>query len=105
MAHAARIDKNGLVLQVVVVDDDEFVDAKGNKLGQKLGTFPEDELLVEYMTSIGLHKDDGLGETWRFTSYNNNFRSTYAGKGFMYDKIGDVFVPPETLEIPKEEES
>jgi hypothetical protein len=107
MAHAARIDKNGKVVQVVVVDDDKFVDANGKKLGQKVGTFPQDELLMDYMESLGLH-DPASGEEWRFTSYNNNFRGTYAGQGFTYDRKADQFMPPEppvTQEIQTEEES
>ena len=109
MAHAARINKNGEVLQVIVVDDDVFVDAKGKLLGQKVGTFPQDELLMEYMTSIGLHDPElGNGEEWRFTSYKNEFRSTYAGRGFTYDKLMDVFTAPPlpvTQEISTQEES
>lgn len=109
MAHAARIDKNGIVREVLVVDDDNFVDAKGKLLGQKVGSFPQDELLMEYMTSIGLHDPElGDGVEWRFTSYNNNFRGAYAGPGYTYDKFVDVFRPPEspmTQEIQTEEES
>jgi len=109
MAHAARIDKNGIVREVLVVDDDKFVDGNDKLLGQKVGTFPQDELLMAYMTSLGLHNPDlGDGEEWRFTSYNNNFRGTYAGPGFTYDKMADVFVvpePPETQEISTMEES
>lgn len=107
MAHAAKIDENGIVREVLAVDDDKFTDAKGNLLGQKVGSFPQDELLMEYMESLGLH-DPASGEEWRFTSYNNNFRSTYAGLGFTYDKQADQFIPPEppvTQEIPTEEES
>lgn len=97
MAHAARIDKKGVVREVLVVDDDKFADANGNLLGQKVGTFPQDELLMEYMTSLGLHDPDlGNGEEWRFTSYNNNFRGVYAGVGFTYDKMADEFMPPKT---------
>lgn len=108
MAHAARIDKNGIVREVLVVDDDKFVDANGKLLGQKVGSYPQDELLMEYMTSIGLHDDAEWGEEWRFTSYNNNFRGAYAGPGYTYDKFLDVFMPPKspvTLEIQTEEES
>ena len=101
MAHAARIDKNGVIREVLAVDDDKFVDANGKKLGQKVGTFPQDELLMEYMESLGLH-DPASGEEWRFTSYNGNFRGTYAGKGYLYDRQADQFMAPET---PKEEES
>ena len=95
MAHAARIDKNGVVRQILVVDDDKFTDANGKKLGQKVGTFPQDELLMEYMESLGLH-DPASAEEWRFTSYNGNFRGTYAGIGYTYDRQSDQFTPPET---------
>jgi hypothetical protein len=101
MAHAARIDSDGVVREVLVVDDVKFLDANGKKLGQKVGTFPQDELLMEYMESLGLH-DPASSEEWRFTSYNNNFRGVYAGQGFTYDKQADLFMPPET---PTEEES
>lgn len=97
MAHAARIDSTGVVREVLVVDDDKFTDASGNLLGQKVGTFPQDELLMEYMTSIGLHNPElGDGEEWRFTSYNNNFRGVYAGQGFTYDRQADQFIAPVT---------
>ena len=95
MAHAARIDAYGIVREVLVVDDDKFTDANGKLLGQKVGTFPQDELLNEYMENLGLH-DPASGEEWRFTSYNNNFRGTYAGQGYTYDKQADQFIAPET---------
>ena len=96
MAHAARIDRHGIVREVVAVDDDKFLDSMGKVLGQKVGSFPQDELLMAYMTSIGLHNPDlGDGEEWRFTSYNNNFRGVFAGQGFTYNKQADMFMPPE----------
>ena len=41
---------------------------------------------------------------WVQTSYNNNFRKQYAGKGYTYDKENDVFVmnqlyPSWTLDV------
>ena len=101
MAHAARISAGGEVVQVVVVDDDKFTDANGKTIQGKVGTFPQDDLLNEYMESLGLH-DPSSGEEWRFTSYNNSFRAMYAGRGFTYDRQTDQFISPE---IPKEEES
>ena len=101
MAHAARIDSNGVVREVLVVDDDKFKDANGKTIQGKVGTFPQDELLMEYMESLGLH-DPASGEEWRFTSYNGNFRGVYAGQGFTYDRQVDQFTPPET---PISEES
>mgnify|MGYP003646780525 CR=1 FL=1 len=101
MAHAAKIDKNGVVRQVLVVDDDKFTDANGKTIQGKVGTFPQDTLLNEYMESLGLH-DPNSGEEWRFTSYNSQFRGVYAGQGFTYNRQADEFMPPE---IPEAEDT
>ena len=84
MAHFARVE-NGIVQQVIVVSND---DCAG-------GDFPESEAAGQaFIASIGLS-----GE-WRQTSYNNNFRGTYAGIGFTYDAVNDVFVAPTIEEEP-----
>jgi len=78
VAHFAQIH-NGVVLEVIVVSND---DCAG-------GDFPESEAAGQaFIASLGL-----AGE-WRQTSYNNNFRGTYAGIGFTYDAVNDVFVAP-----------
>ena len=76
MAHFVRIE-SGIVRQVIVVDND---DCGG-------GEFPESEPIGQaFIASIGLE-----GE-WRQTSYNGNFRGTYAGIGYTFD--GDEFIAP-----------
>jgi hypothetical protein len=78
-AHAARIDDNGIVREVLVIpylDDD---DAK----------------ITEYLNGIGL---DG---TWIDTSYLGARRGKYAGIGDRYDAELDEFVTP-LLEEPSE---
>jgi hypothetical protein len=37
-----------------------------------------------------------VGDSFRWvqTSYNNNFRKNYAGKGYTYDKTRDAFIAP-----------
>jgi len=32
--------------------------------------------------------------SWVQTSYNGNFRKNYAGIGYSYDSVRDVFIPP-----------
>ena len=32
---------------------------------------------------------------WVQTSYNHNFRKQFAGQGYTYDKVNDVFVQPQ----------
>jgi|TARA_R110000823_G_scaffold283115_1_gene401298 hypothetical protein len=104
VAHAARIGSGGVVREVVVVDDDNFTDANGKTIKGKVGTFPQDQLLMDYMESLGLH-DPASGEEWLFTSYNGNFRGSFAGQGFTYDRRLMEFKPPEPPETPTEEES
>ena len=78
MAHFARID-DGIVREVIVIDN---ADCGG-------GDFPESESVGQaFIASIGL-----AGE-WRQTSYNGNFRGTYAGIGYTYGSDLDEFVAP-----------
>ena len=97
MAHAARIDSSGIVREVLAVDDDKFTDANGKTIQGKVGTFPQDTMLMEYMESLGLH-DPTSSEEWRFTSYNGNFRGVYAGQGYTYDRQADQFIAPIQIE-------
>ena len=82
MAHFAKIE-NGVVVCVNVVDNS---DCGG-------GNFPESEPIGQaFLASLGLS-----GE-WLQTSYNGNFRGTYAGIGFAYDAELNEFVQPVTPE-------
>ncbi len=71
MAHFARIE-NSLVTEVLVVSND-----------------------LEHRGADFLANDLGLGGTWIQTSYNNNFRKQYAGIGYTYDAVNDVFIAPQ----------
>jgi hypothetical protein len=83
VAHFARVE-NGAVREVIVIADD---DCAG-------GDFPASEVVGQAFIA-GL----GLAGEWRQTSYNHNFRGTYAGIGFTYDAVNDVFVAPEVSEV------
>lgn len=72
MAYFAEIDQNNTVIRVLAV-----ADAQENR-GQ--------EFLAEEL---------GLGGTWIQTSYNNRIRKQYAGLGFTYDPVADVFIRPQ----------
>ena len=77
MAHFAKIE-DGVVTQVIVVDNKDCADATG----------------VE-KESIGVAFCERLfGGTWKQTSYNGNFRKNYAGIGYSYDSERDAFIPP-----------
>lgn len=78
MAHFAELDENNTVLRVIVVANEELLDANGD----------EDE-------AKGIAFCQGLlGGTWKQTSYNGNFRKRYAGTGYTYDSELDAFITP-----------
>lgn len=70
MSHFAEIDSNNIVLRVLVGDN----------------SMPNEghDWLVE-----------NLGGTWIQTSYNNKIRGTYAGVGYSYNALEDIFITPQ----------
>ena len=72
MSHWAEIDEENKVIRVLVGDNNDPAGDEG------------------YQWLL-----DNLGGTWIQTSYNNNFRKQYAGKGYSYDAINDVFIAPQ----------
>lgn len=85
MAHFAQIDENNIVIQVIVVANEDILDADGQE---------SEEVGIAFCKSL-------LGEhtRWVQTSYNNNFRGMFAGVGAYYDALLDVFVGEE-IEVP-----
>ena len=78
MAHVAQVTDN-IVRNVIVVNN-------SNCGG---GDYPDSEPIGQaFIASIGIDGD------WLQTSYNNNFRGTYAGQGMTYDPTLDEFVSP-----------
>lgn len=78
MAHFAQLDENNVVLQVIVVHNNECLDADGNE-SEAVG--------VAFCQNL-------LGGNWKQTSYNGNMRGRYAGIGYTYNPTLDVFEPP-----------
>jgi hypothetical protein len=79
MAHFAKIENN-VVTQVIVVNN-EVLENKA---------FPESEPIgIAFCKSIY-----GSDTEWLQTSYNSNFRGTYAGSGMTYDPVLDIFTTP-----------
>ena len=66
MSHFAEIDNNNIVQRVIVAEQD-FINS------------------------------GAVGDSFRWvqTSYNNNFRKNYAGKGYTYDQTRDAFISPQ----------
>jgi hypothetical protein len=74
MAHYAFLDDNNIVTKVLVgIDETESIE----------GLDPE--------TWYGNFK----GQVCKRTSYNGNIRKQYAGIGYRYDSVADVFIAPQ----------
>lgn len=71
MAHFARLENN-IVTQVIVVNNEEV---------------PDEATGIAFCKSLF-----GEDTNWIQTSYNNNFRGTFAGIGMKYDPIKDEFI-------------
>jgi hypothetical protein len=83
MAHFAELDENNIVTRVVVV---------GNDIATAAGPLGENDMHVDGETWCVNFFNGG---TWKQTSYNNNFRKQYAGKGYTFDAAKDKFISPQ----------
>ena len=74
MAHYAYLDENNIVIAVTVgKDETELIDGLDTESYYALGT----------------------PYTVKRTSYNGNIRKQYAGIGYTYDAVNDVFIAPQ----------
>jgi hypothetical protein len=76
MSHFAELDENNKVIRVTVGDNND----------------PNGDEGYQWLL-------DNLGGKWIQTSYNGNFRGVYAGTGYFYDEVKDIFIAPEVPEV------
>jgi hypothetical protein len=74
MGHYAFLDENNIVTEVITGRD-------------------EDEV-VAGITDWEAYYGHQRGQRCVRTSYNGNIRGVYAGIGYSYDEVNDVFVAP-----------
>lgn len=73
MAHYAFLDENNFVTEVITgIDETELIEG------------------LDTETWYGNFR----GQVCKRTSYNNNIRKQYAGIGYKYDEVADVFIGP-----------
>lgn len=77
MAHFAKIDGSGVVIDVNVFDNAE-INANGGDWSAEAETYVNNK----------------MGGTWKQCSYNNNRRKQFAGIGYTYDSEKDIFISP-----------
>ena len=86
MANFALI-KNNLVIAVIVIDNKVITNNE----------IEVEQLGVDFIDSLNI-KSIYDYDTIKQTSYNSNFRNVYAGIGFTYDSVNDVFISPQPYE-------
>ena len=84
MAHFAELNSQNVVLRVIVISDTDCPDPA-----------PDNEAAGQAFIANVLK----LAGEWKQTSYNGNFRGTYAGIGYTYDPDLDEFVAPVEPEV------
>jgi len=73
MAHYAFLDENNIVTEVIVgIDETELIEG------------------IDTETWYGNFRNQKCVRT----SYNAKIRKNYAGIGYTYDPVNDVFIPP-----------
>lgn len=80
MAHFAQLDKNNIVINVIVVNDEDCIDENNCE---------NEEVAINY-----LKESIGENTIWKQTSYNHRIRFRYAHIGGTYDSEYDVFLYP-----------
>lgn len=74
MAHYAFLDENNIVTEVIVgIDETETIEG------------------LDTETWYGNFR----GQVCKRTSYNDKIRKQYAGIGYFYDLVNDVFIAPQ----------
>lgn len=102
MAHWAEIDKNSIVLRVVVTDNNDPNNDEGyqwliDNLG---GTWVK----TSYNTYGGVHylpDEQRDKDGHKIPSGKPHLRYNYAGTGFLYDPVRDAFIGPKP-DVPAE---
>lgn len=90
MAHYALLDENNIVLQVITGVDENIIqtDLDGTQVGGSSEAWEQ-----FYATRPWLN-----AKSCKRTSYNNKIRKQFAGIGFLYDPVNDVFIAPKPFD-------
>jgi len=79
MAHFAKIGLNNKVIEVLSVHNNVLKDSNG--VEQEVNG-------IDFLTKLTGYP------VWIQTSFNNNIRKNFAGKGYTYDETRDAFIAP-----------
>tara|TARA_B100000287_G_scaffold353993_1_gene343997 strand:+ start:80 stop:493 length:414 start_codon:yes stop_codon:yes gene_type:complete len=84
MAHFAELNGSNIVQRVIVIDNNDILDASGNE--------------SEALGIAICQKHCGATTVWKQCSYNGSMRKTYPGPGSVYDAANDLFRTPQPVD-------
>lgn len=87
MAHYALINQDNKVMQVITGVDENIIqtDIDGTQIGGSSEAWEQFYATRPWLNATYCKR----------TSYNGNIRKQYAGIGYSYDAINDVFIAPQ----------
>ena len=87
MAHYALLNENNIVIQIITGVDENIIqtDLNGTQVGGSSEAWEQFYATRPWLNATSCKR----------TSYNGNIRKQYAGIGFTYDAVNDVFVAPQ----------
>ncbi len=87
MAHYALLDENNIVIEVITGVDENIIqtDLDGTQVGGSSEAWEQFYATRPWLNAASCKR----------TSYNNNIRKQYAGVGYTYDAVNDVFIAPQ----------
>lgn len=86
MANYARVNSQNIVVYVTSIPNEMITDMNGVE---------HEEWAYKHLYET---IPDSLGDRWIQTSYNDNFRFSYAGIGYLYNETLDAFIPPKPFD-------
>lgn len=81
MAHFAELNGNNIVQRVIVINNRVILNDNNEEVEQ---------LGIDFCKSLY-----GENTNWVQTSYNGVFRKQFAGIGFKYDRVNNIFISPQ----------
>jgi len=80
MAHFAELDIDNTVIRVIVIDNDNILNAAGKEVEDKG---------IDYCKELF-----GEDTKWKQCSFSSSFRKNFPSSIFSYDEDRDAFLPP-----------
>ena len=87
MAHYVLLNENNIVIQVITGVDENIIqtDLDGTQIGGSSEAWEQFYATRPWLNATSCKR----------TSYNGNIRKQYAGIGYTYDTVNDVFIAPQ----------